>query len=140
MPTVSIITPAYNRADLLPRCFESLQKQTCKDFEWLVIDDGSTDNTSEVIERFKQTEDAFPIRYVWKRNGGKHTALNLSHSMISGSFCFVLDSDDILIPTAIEEIISAWDQWKLDGEVGRIVFLIVAATIALFIATIEIKF
>lgn len=123
MPTVSIITPTYNRADLLPRCYESLRNQTCKDFEWLVIDDGSTDNTSAVIERFRQIEEAFPIRYEWKSNGGKHTALNRSHSIIRGRFCLVLDSDDILIPTAIEEIILAWGKWELDKDIGRIIFL-----------------
>ena len=77
-PTLTILTTTYNRASLLQQCYESLSRQICKDFEWLVVDDGSSDRTEEVIEN-----PSFIIRYVKKQNGGKHTALNYSHPYIN---------------------------------------------------------
>ena len=75
MSTITIITPTYNRADLLPRLYESLVRQTDKDFEWLVVDDGSTDKTEELIQQYCQTG-AVGITYIRQENAGKHTALN----------------------------------------------------------------
>ena len=124
MLPLTIITTTYNREKLLYRCFQSLEKQTCFDFEWLIVDDGSTDHTKELVERCqKEIEGRFPIQYVFKANGGKHTALNLSHKYIRGKYCFVLDSDDVLIPTGAREIINAWKKWENNKEVGRIIFL-----------------
>ena len=77
MKTITVFTPAYNRAHTLRRAFNSLKAQTCKDFEWLIIDDGSTDGTSELVERLQEEAD-FPIRYYWKENGGRHTAVKYS--------------------------------------------------------------
>ena len=73
--TFSAFTPTYNREELLPRVFESLQAQTYSDFEWIIVDDGSTDNTRSLVEQFSQQAD-FPIKYVWKENEGKHIAIN----------------------------------------------------------------
>ena len=71
---LSILTPTYNRGNLLSKCYKSLKEQSLKDFEWVIIDDGSTDNTNEYIKKCIE-EDEFPIRYFKKDNGGKHTAL-----------------------------------------------------------------
>lgn len=81
MKSITVFTPAYNRAHTLRRAFESLKKQTCKDFEWLIIDDGSSDGTIELIEELKEEAD-FPVRYYWKENGGRHTAVNYSYQFL----------------------------------------------------------
>ena len=99
---ITVFTPTYNRASYLGRCFSSLEKQTCSDFEWIVADDGSTDNTAEVISAF-QTE-SFPIQYVRKANGGKHTALNAVHPFIHGKYVLILDSDDYWRAETVEEL------------------------------------
>ena len=104
MPTLSIVTPTYNRGELLKRCFVSLLKQSDQDFEWIIVDDGSTDNTEEVVNGF--TAD-FPVKYVKKENGGKHTALNKSHAYIQGKYVVILDSDDYLYPNTIELLVDA---------------------------------
>jgi len=79
--TITVLTPTYNRGGALSDLYKSLQKQTIKDFEWLLVDDGSTDNTRSIVEEMKQTAD-FPIRYIYKENGGKHTALNVGVQQI----------------------------------------------------------
>ncbi|MGP6545765.1 glycosyltransferase family 2 protein [Ornithobacterium rhinotracheale] len=99
-PYISILTPTYNRANLLARVFESLQSQTDKDFEWIIVDDGSTDNTKSTVEEF-QKKSSFPIEYYLKKNGGKHTAINLGISKAKGDFTLILDTDDQLTPEAI---------------------------------------
>ena len=121
MALLTIITPTYNRAHTLPRCFESLLRQTCNDFEWIVVDDGSTDETQEVIAGF--CTDRFPIIKVWKENGGKHTALNAAHSYVHGDYVLILDSDDYLTETAVEEVLYAWKRYKKDNNVGVLTFL-----------------
>lgn len=123
MSTITVITPTYNRAHLLPNAYKSLVNQTCHDFQWLVIDDGSTDNTKVIINNYINENNNFEIEYHYKENGGKHTALNESHKYIKGEYCFVLDSDDILVSKAIEKIIKSWNCWKESAEVGRIIFL-----------------
>lgn len=105
MIPITIFTPTYNRADLLPRLFASLCTQTCKEFEWLIIDDGSTDNTNEVVKGF---EADFPIRYKKKPNGGKHTAINLGTKLAEGELFFIADSDDYLPCDAVENVLKAW--------------------------------
>ncbi|GAA3535656.1 glycosyltransferase family 2 protein [Zobellella aerophila] len=100
---VTILTPTYNRAHTLPRLFQSLLEQTSHDFEWLVIDDGSDDNTEEVISELK-VRSPFPVRYIKKQNGGKHTALNLGFSEAGRKWIFVLDSDDWIRNNCIEII------------------------------------
>lgn len=104
---ITVFTPTYNRANTISRVFDSLQKQSIKSFEWLIIDDGSTDNTKEIIENFKKNAD-FPIRYYWKENGGRHTAVNYSYSLIHTDYVVTCDSDDELMPDAIEKMIRTW--------------------------------
>ena len=118
---LSVITPTYTRAHLLPGCYESLRRQTCKDFEWIIVDDGSRDNTDEVVASF--AEAGFPIIYIKKENGGKHTALNASHPHIRGKYVITLDSDDILTDTAVADIIRAWDKYEDREDIGIVTFL-----------------
>lgn len=121
-PTISIVTPTYNRGKLLQRCYQSLQKQTCFDFEWIVIDDGSTDDTESLMKNIKQSESNFPIVYIWKENNGKHTALNASHELIHGKYVLILDSDDQLTEDAIDVVIKEWDVYKDNLEIGLLTF------------------
>lgn len=100
---VTVTTPTYNRAGLLPRLYQSLCRQTCADFEWLVVDDGSTDDTGQVVENF-MTEGKIAIRYFSKPNGGKHTAVNMAAREARGELLFIADSDDWLPDTAIEKV------------------------------------
>ena len=93
MKCVSIITPSYNRANLLPKAYESLKKQTSKDFEWIVVDDGSKDNTDEVVQKFI-SENQIEIKFIKKENGGKHTAVNRGVKEACGELVLILDSDD----------------------------------------------
>lgn len=102
---VTIFTPVYNRAYCINRLYESLLAQTCKDFEWLIVDDGSTDNINEVIQKYIQ-ENKINIRYVSQPNGGKHTAINRGVNMASSEFFYIVDSDDALPEDAVEFIIS----------------------------------
>ena len=119
--TLSIITPTYNRADYLPRCYNSLRCQTSFDFEWIIVDDGSTDNTESVVSAF--SSELFPVVYVKKPNGGKHTALNASHPYIRGEYILILDSDDFLTDTAVQEVVDAWAQYAKDQSIGIVTFL-----------------
>ncbi len=100
---LTIFTPTYNRAKLLNDIFNSLEKQSCFDFEWLIIDDGSSDNTESVVMNFFHSS-SFPIRYIKKKNGGKHTAYNLALENARGKLFFCLDSDDYLPSNAVEKI------------------------------------
>lgn len=118
---ISVVTPTYNRADLLRRCYDSLCNQTDFDFEWIIVDDGSTDNTKSVTEEFCDAH--FPITYVKKENGGKHTALNASHPHITGQYVLILDSDDYLVPEAIRKVKEGWTKFKDDNRIGVVVFL-----------------
>lgn len=120
-PFLSIVTPTYNRANLLSTCFESLKQQTDFDFEWIVVDDGSTDHTAEIISGF-QTE-LFPIVYVYKENGGKHTALNTSFDHIRGEYVLILDSDDCLVSDAVAKIKEHWKLYTDKTEIALLTFL-----------------
>lgn len=108
-PFITILTPAYNRASLLPRLFDSLLRQTFKDFEWIVVDDGSTDDTREVVANLKEKcGGAFPMGYVYKANGGKHMAINIGAERARGELLFIADSDDLLINDALETVANSW--------------------------------
>lgn len=103
--TITIFTPTYNRADRLYRVYDSLTKQNCYDFEWLIIDDGSSDNTEEVVSSFvKDTE--IKVRYIKKENGGKHTAHNAAVDSAQGRYFMCLDSDDYLAEGSIEKLLN----------------------------------
>lgn len=106
--TVTVLTPSFNRAELLPRLFESLMAQSYRDFEWLVVDDGSTDGTQEVIAQLRDRA-PFPVRYVYQRNGGKHVALNTGVAAAAGRYCAVIDSDDWYAPDALAVLAGEWD-------------------------------
>lgn len=108
---LSIVTPTYNRASALGVLYDSLCKQTNKDFQWLIIDDGSTDQTEELVKIF-QKEEHIRIDYYYKSNGGKHTALNYSHQHIRGRYVVIVDSDDFLVPTAVESILKCWKKYE----------------------------
>lgn len=92
---ISIVTATYNRAHLLPRLYQSLKSQENKDFEWVVIDDGSVDNTESLIMEF-MGENLININYIKKNNGGKHTALNMGIQIAKYDYIFFVDSDDFL--------------------------------------------
>lgn len=118
---LSIITPTYNRADLLSDCYISLCHQTDYGFEWIIVDDGSSDDTETVVQGF-QTRN-FSIRYLKKPNGGKHTALNAAHALINGKYVLILDSDDTLTPDAVETARTEWGKWEDDKSIGIVTFL-----------------
>ncbi len=110
MIRLTVFTPAYNRADLLVRCYKSMQKQTSKDFIWMIIDDGSTDNTREIVQQWIDNETEFRIQYYHKENGGLHTAYNEAISHITTELCVCIDSDDFMPDDAIEKILDFWNK------------------------------
>ena len=119
---ITIFTPTYNRGNLLSRLYQSLCKQTYKEFEWVIVDDGSTDNTASIVELIqkKHSRSDFPIHYYKKENGGKHTAINIGVKKAQGELFFIADSDDILPPNALQIIADVWGQTKNDNSIGGI--------------------
>lgn len=105
---ITVLTPTFNRAHTLHRCYDSLSQQTLSDFEWVVIDDGSTDGTEALVKAWAK-EASFPIHYQWKENGGKPSAVNAGLAVAQGQYVGVLDSDDALLPEALEVMLDAWD-------------------------------
>lgn len=122
-PYLTILTPTYNRAKLLKKCYESLKNQTEQEFQWLIIDDGSTDDTKEVVESYISESPQMDISYFKKENGGKHTALNYSHSYIKGDYVLILDSDDVLTEDAVENVYKEWQLFNQQKEIGIVIFL-----------------
>ena len=120
MPLLTVFTPAYNRAHTIGRTYESLCRQTCKDFVWLIVDDGSTDDTRLLVSQWQDHENGFEIRYVVKENGGMHTAHNTAYNLIDTELNVCIDSDDCLADEAVEKILSAWDSVKNLGYAGLI--------------------
>jgi glycosyltransferase involved in cell wall biosynthesis len=104
----TVFTPTFNRASTLHRVYESLRAQTFRDFEWLIVDDGSTDGSRELIERWT-TESEFPIRYIYQTNQGKPAAFNLGVQNAQGELFLTLDSDDCCVPNALERLQSHWE-------------------------------
>jgi glycosyltransferase involved in cell wall biosynthesis len=104
----TVFTPTYNRASTLPRVYDSLKAQTFRDFEWLIVDDGSTDHTSELVEKW-QAEADFPIRYIYQRNQGKPAAYNCAVAKARGELFLFIDSDDACLPQALERLKYHWD-------------------------------
>ena len=101
---ITVFTPAYNRAYTLGRLYQSLQQQDCLDFEWLVINDGSTDNTDALFQQWMQEKNVFSIRYYRIANGGKQRAINKALELAKGDYFFIVDSDDLLCSNAISFI------------------------------------
>ncbi len=103
---ITIFTPTYNRAYIIGKLYDSLKSQTVKDFEWLVINDGGSDDTSGLFARFMSEDNGFDIVYREIPNGGKHRAINKAVRLARGEAFFTVDSDDWLLPDAVEKAIS----------------------------------
>lgn len=119
MISLTIFTPTFNRARTLLRTYQSLCAQTCKDFEWLIIDDGSTDNTAEIIKQWINVAD-FKIRYIYQENQGMHGAHNTAYRNITTELNTCIDSDDYMPTDAVENIISFWNKKRNDKYAGFI--------------------
>ncbi len=117
MTTLTVFTPAYNRAHTIGRTYQSLCRQTCKDFEWLVVDDGSTDNTAELVKKWINEAD-FKIRYIYQENQGMHGAHNTAYRNISTELNTCIDSDDYMPDDAVESIIKFWQTYGNDKYAG----------------------
>ena len=120
LPFLTVFTPAYNRAHTIGRTYESLKNQSCKDFIWLVVDDGSTDNTAELVKKWQTEETTFKIDYIYKENGGMHTAHNTAYENIKTELNVCVDSDDCMPFDAVESILLKWNDVKDKGYAGII--------------------
>lgn len=105
---ITVFTPTYNRAYILENLYRSLQRQSFRDFEWLVVDDGSGDDTDRLVAGWMAEENPFPIRYVRQENGGKCRAINHGLKLAQGELFFTVDSDDYLTDDALEKV----DRWE----------------------------
>ena len=119
-PFLTVFTPAYNRAYTLPRTYESMKQQRNTDFIWLIVDDGSSDNTAELVRQWQSEENDFEIRYIYKENGGMHTAHNTAYELIDTELNTCVDSDDALAPDAVQIIFDAWQKVKDRGYAGLV--------------------
>lgn len=120
MATLTVFTPLYNRINTLKRTYESLKRQTSKDFIWLIVDDGSTDNPYEIIKEWIKINNGFEIKYVYKENGGMHTAHNTAYENIDTELNVCVDSDDYMPDNAVELIVNCWNENKNKGYAGII--------------------
>jgi glycosyltransferase involved in cell wall biosynthesis len=102
----TVITPTYNRGELLGRIYESLNNQTYKDFEWIIVDDGSTDDTQKIVEEIKGSN--ISVKYVFQANKGKHVAVNRGVEIAKGFLIVILDSDDYILPETLFSIKETW--------------------------------
>jgi glycosyltransferase involved in cell wall biosynthesis len=116
---LTVFTPTYNRAYCLHHCYESLKCQTCKDFIWLVIDDGSTDHTKQLVESWVD-EKIISIHYHWQENQGMHGAHNTAYELMDTELNVCIDSDDYMPDDAVEKILSYWNQYGSDKVSGLI--------------------
>ena len=119
---LTILTPTYNRGKYLEDIFKVLQQQTNQNFEWLIVDDGSTDNTKEIVESFIESN-KLRIRYFCKENGGKHTAVNYGLKYISTKLTVILDSDDTFTNDAVEVIEKTYNENKNEENICGFTFL-----------------
>lgn len=119
---ITVLTPTFNRGNLLNKCYVSLMKQTNKNFKWLIVDDGSTDNTEDIVTEWMK-EKKIKIQYLKKKNGGKHRAINYAVDYIDSDLVIILDSDDWLVNDAIEKIINLYHEYKDNDEICGFTFL-----------------
>lgn len=112
---ITVFTPTYNRAYRLPELFQSLKNQTSKEFEWIVINDGSTDDTNKLFDKWLHEDNGFNIVYKEVPNGGKHRAINVAVKMAATDAFFIVDSDDYLLPEAVEKV-GKWFSQIADDE------------------------
>lgn len=120
MKLLTIFTPTYNRAFCLDNCYQSLIRQTSKDFVWLIVDDGSTDSTKQLVDEWLQ-EKKIEIRYVWQENVGMHGAHNTAYELIDTELNVCIDSDDYMPKDAVEKINHFWRKYgseKVSGLIG----------------------
>ncbi len=108
MNRLTVFTPTYNRENTLDRVYNSLKNQTFSDFQWIIIDDGSTDNTKKLIEKY-QKKSKFKIIYKWQENSGKHVAINRALDICDTELFVIADSDDSFLPNALEVLVNTWD-------------------------------
>ena len=116
---ITVFTPTYNRAYCLSGVYDSLCRQSCKDFEWLIIDDGSSDNTRELVESWIRKQEV-SIRYIYQENQGMHGAHNTAYENIESELNICCDSDDELTDDAIEIILKHWNKHKPNNFAGII--------------------
>ena len=115
MKKLTIFTPVYNREILIYRLYESLLKMKYKNFEWVIVDDGSTDNTAAVIQKMMK-ENKIEIKYYYKKNGGKHTAYNLGIDKAQGELFVIVDSDDVVLENGFFEILQIWENLQKKNQ------------------------
>lgn len=120
MPYITVFTPTYNRGYILGVLYKSLCNQTYKDFEWLVVDDGSTDDTSQKLKQWK-ADGKISINYIFKENGGKHTAHNMATKLAKGELFVICDSDDYFTPEALYKISAAWKSFDKDTSIAGLI-------------------
>lgn len=114
---LTIFTPVYNRADIINNLFNSLIRQSNHDFIWLIVDDGSTDKISELVDEYKKSAD-FEIQYIYQENEGKHSAHNKAVEICNTELFFCVDSDDFLTDDAVEKIYSVHNKYKNEKVLG----------------------
>lgn len=117
LPTLTVFTPTFNRAHTLHLCYESLKRQTCKDFIWLIIDDGSSDDTQTLVNGWIE-EGIIPIQYHYQSNQGMHGAHNTAYQLVETELNVCIDSDDYLADDAVEKIIDCWKRHGHDSVAG----------------------
>ena len=118
----TVFTPTFNRKELLEKLYKSLQKQTFKDFEWLIVDDGSTDGTKEKVEEFL-SEKKLEIKYYFKENGGKQRAYNFATEKANGELFICLDSDDEYVENGLEIILKYWKKYEKNSDIAGMGYL-----------------
>ena len=118
----TIFTPTFNRKELLEKLYKSLQKQTYKDFEWLIVDDGSADGTKEKVEEFL-SEKKLDIKYYFKENGGKQRAYNFATDKANGELFICLDSDDEYVENGLETILKYWKKYEKNSDIAGMGYL-----------------
>lgn len=117
---LTVFTPTYNRKKTLSDTYASLKAQDCKDFLWLIVDDGSTDGTEETVHEWQKADNGFEIRYIYKENGGMHTAHNTAYEAIDTELNVCIDSDDTMAPGAVSAIKECWESVRDQGYAGII--------------------
>jgi len=122
MKSITVLTPTYNRAGTLPRVYESLLNQSDQDFIWLIVDDGSTDNTEEIVDIWSK-EKKIDIEYYKIKKGGQHKALQLGYHKARTKYLVKIDSDDAFIPDAIQIYKKAWSDAEVNSKIGNIAAL-----------------
>ncbi|MDM5332846.1 glycosyltransferase family A protein [Ureibacillus composti] len=119
---VTVFTPTYNRGYIIEKLYNSLKNQQCKSFEWVVVDDGSTDDTMALFKEWEKKDHGFPIRYYYKNNGGKHRAINDGVKHANGRLFIIVDSDDYLTEDAIKMILEREVEIRAQGSFAGLGF------------------